>query len=541
MEALHYRPDSALGRAAESVEEISSEFSDSNSENPVIDSSGRPFQSASQTKTANPQTSPLPVRVVPPPANGFQYLHAMLGPTLVPLALAGMVLIFTIFILIEQEDLRDRFLRLAGVAQLHAMTLALDDAGRRISRYLLMQLLVNACYGLCFGIGLFLIGIPNAILWGFIAGIFRIVPYAGVLVATSFPFILALAVFNGWGPPLLVLLLFALLELIAGNLIEPWLYGTHTGISSLALLVTTVFWTMIWGWAGLLLAIPLTVCVIVLGRYVPRMSFLHVLLGDETALSVEAQFYQRLLSLDQEAARTIADNFLKTHSLDSLYDNVFIPALSLAEQDRHKGAMDEKRESFFFLSVSEIISELGAYRAEVFPEKSKKLKARWTFTGHDERLASPAEPTSSPIRIFCLPANDQADEISASMLAQLLERNGYGVLALPLGAEFEEVLSNLSPEPHDVVCISAVPPFAFAQARALCQRIRLILPEINIIAGVWGFSGDLEKAKERFGSTQPDRVVTTLAQAMEQITQWSNSALADETAGSTDSAQVPVE
>ena len=254
-----------------------------------------------------------------------------------------MVLIFTIFILIKQEDLRNRFLRLAGVAQLNAMTLALNDAARRISRYLVMQFLVNTCYGICFGAGLFLIGIPNAVLWGVIAGVLRIVPYVGILTATAFPVALALAAFNGWGPPVLVVLLFALLELIATNVVEPLLYGAHTGISALALLVTTVFWTTLWGWAGLVLAVPLTVCLIVLGRYVPRMSFLHVLLGDETALSVEAQFYQRLLALDQEDARLIAVTFLKGRSLVNLYDQVLVPALSLAEQDRHKGALDETR------------------------------------------------------------------------------------------------------------------------------------------------------------------------------------------------------
>jgi predicted PurR-regulated permease PerM len=539
IEALHYRPDSALGRAADSVQEINNEFSDSNAEGGVPDSSGRTAQGA-PAKTASPTVNPLPVRVVPPPASGSQYIRSLLGPALGPLGMAGMVLIFTVFILIEQEDLRDRFLRLAGVEQLHAMTLALDDATHRISRYLLMLILVNACYGLCFGIGVFLIGIPNAVLWGVIAGAFRIVPYAGVLTATAFPFALALAVFNGWGPPLLVVLLFVLLEVVVGNVVEPLLYGAHTGISSLALLVTTVFWTMLWGWAGLVLAIPLTVCMIVLGRYVPRMSFLHVLLGDETALSVEAQFYQRLLALDQESARTIADNFLKTRPLVGLYDQVVIPALTLAEQDRHKGAMDEKRESFLFLSVSEIISELGAYRAEAAPEKSKKVKGRWTFAGRNEGLASRVEPAAAPLRVFCLPANDHADEITASMLAQLLERNGYGVLALPAGAQFEELLTHLSPEAHDVVCISALPPFAFAQAHALCQRIRLLLPHISILAAVWGFSGDVEKAKERFGNTMPDRMVTSLTQALEQIGQWNSSALTVEPPGPADSAQIPV-
>jgi predicted PurR-regulated permease PerM len=517
IEALHYPPESALGRATESVKEIGSELSDSG--NGVDISSG---------KDAAHPAAPVPVQVVTVPTGGLPYLREVLAPVLVPLATAFMVLIFTVFILIKQEDLRDRFLRLAGVAQLHAMTLALDDAGRRISRYLVMQFLVNAGYGICFGTGLFLIGVPNATLWGVIAGLLRIVPYVGALTATAFPLALALAVFNGWGPPVLIFLLFAFLELITSNVVEPLLYGAHTGISSLALLVTTVFWTTLWGWAGLVLAIPLTVCVIVLGRYVPRMSFLHVLLGDESALSVEIQFYQRLLALDQEDARLIANTFLKTHPLDSLYDTVLIPALTLAEQDRHKGALDEMRESFLFLSVSEIISELTVYGTEGAVAKRKKLRSLWTPSGARELPSSHPEPAASGIRIFCFPANDQADEITSSMLAQLLERAGHGVLSLPVGSPFEEILTHLPPEPDDVVCISALPPFAFAQSHALCQRVRMQLPQTKIVAGIWGYTGDLDKAKERFGSTQPDRVVASLAEAVDQINEWNKAKLASE-------------
>jgi len=536
IEALHSAPDSALGRATESVEEIGREFSDAgiSPATPPADLSKRSSpagtQAGAQSKTAPQPAEPLPVQVVAAPLGGLQSLREVGGPLLKPLGTAGMVLIFTVFILIKQEDLRNRFLRLAGVAQLNAMTLALDDAARRISRYLVMQFLVNACYGVCFGAGLFFIGIPNAILWGVIAGILRIVPYVGILTATAFPVALALAVFNGWGPPVLVVLLFALLELIATNFVEPSLYGAHTGISSLALLVTTVFWTTLWGWAGLVLAVPLTVCVIVMGRYVPRMSFLHVLLGDETALSVEARFYQRLLALDQEDARMIATSFLKAHSLVSLYDEVLVPALTLAEQDRHKGALGEMRESFLFLSVSEIVSELAVYRGEEAPAKSRKLKSRWMSTGQPELPSSNAGPALSAIRVFCLAANDQADEITSSMLSQLLEREGHGVLSLPVGSAFEEILTHLPPEPQDVVCISALPPFAFAQSQALCQRIRMHLPRIKILAGIWGFAGDLDKAKERFGSTRPDRVVASLAQAVQQISEWRNAALASEPA-----------
>ena len=247
IDALHLAPESAWGRAAVSFKDMGQEFLEPQAA-PVSPGAA---PSASPSQAGLHQGQPVvPVQVVTLPANGIQYLGQVLSPVLKPLGTAGMVLIFTVFILIAQEDLRDRFLRLAGVGQLHAMTLALDDAAQRISRYLSMQLLVNACYGLCFGVGVFFIGIPNALLWGVIAGLFRIVPYVGALAATAFPFVLALSIFHGWGPPLMVVALFAVLDLLASNVVEPWLYGARTGISSLALLVTTVFWTMLWGWAG---------------------------------------------------------------------------------------------------------------------------------------------------------------------------------------------------------------------------------------------------------------------------------------------------
>ena len=519
VDALHLPARSAWGRAAISLKQMDAEFLQ-----PQAAHSAEVSSSTLPPKAGPLQASvAIPVQVVTPPANELQYLAQMLSPLLKPLGTTGMVLIFTVFILVAQEDLRDRFLRLAGVAQLHATTLALDDAAQRISRYLTMQFMVNACYGVCFGVGAFFIGIPNALLWGVIAGLFRTVPYVGALVAAVFPFVLALAISPGWGAPLLVVVLFGVLELLASNVVEPWLYGSHTGISALALLVTTVFWTMLWGWAGLVLAVPLTACAIVLGRYVPGMSFLHILLGDETALSVEAQFYQRLLALDQDDARSIVHNFLKSHSLMSLYDQVLIPALTLAEQDRHKGALSETRESFLFLSVSEIVSELALYQPGEGSPKPRRLISRWMSKPTPTVFASAAsqvEPLPSSTRIFCLAANDQADEITSSMLAQLLERSGHGVLSLPVGSPFEEIVKNLPLEPQDVVCISALPPFAFAQAASLCQRVRLHLPVVKLLAGIWGVPGDMEKARDRFAGAHPDAVVGSLAQAVQQIGEW---------------------
>ena len=322
----------------------------------------------------------------------------------------GMVLILTLFLLVGHNDLRNRLFRLVGLHQLNVMTQALNDAARRVGRYLLLQLLVNAGFGVLCGTGLYLIGLPYAALWGTVAAILRVVPYVGSVVAATLPFLLSLAVFDHWMPPLLVFLLFGALELVTGNFVEPWLYGIHTGVSSLALLLTAVFWAALWGPAGLILSTPLTVCVVVLGRYVPQFSFLHILMGDEAVLVAEAQVYQRLLAMDNQEARVVADRYLKDHTLVQLYDSVLIPALTMAEHDRHKGALHPAREEFLFLSIKEMLAELSESTDAAIEAKSE------VSTG----------------RMICLPANDEADEITAAMLAQLLERAGNMAFSFPV-------------------------------------------------------------------------------------------------------------
>ena len=280
--------------------------------------------------------APTEVQVVPQPKPAFQYVYDFLRPALHILGSLGIVVIFSIFMLVNREDLRNRVLRLVGVGQLNAMTQAFDDATQRISRYLRTQFLVNFGFAAWISAGLFLVGVPSPVLWGVVTGIFRLVPYIGVFIAASMPLVLSLAVFDGWAQPLLVFLLFAISEIILSNFIEPLLYGAHTGISALALLVATVFWAVLWGPAGLVLSAPLTVLVVVLGRHVPRMSFLHILLGDEQVLAPEAQLFQRLLAMDQQEAREVVDASLKEKSLVETYDSLFIPALLLIEQERHK-------------------------------------------------------------------------------------------------------------------------------------------------------------------------------------------------------------
>jgi predicted PurR-regulated permease PerM len=502
MEALRIPTKGPLGLAANSLREIGTELSSPGAPSPGPASPERNRKQRTAPGTPGP---PVPVQIVQRPTNGLDYLRG-LQPLLRPVALTGLVLIFTVFMLIKRFDLRHRLFRLAGLGQINLMTQALDDAAERVSRYLLMQGLVNAGFGVLFGFGLYLIGVPNPLLWGVVAGLLRIVPYVGTLVAATLPIALSLAAFDSWLTPLLVFLLFACLELIIGNFVEPWLYGANTGISSLALLVAAIFWTILWGAAGLILSTPLTVCVVVLGRYVPQFSFLHTLLGDEVALGPEAQIYQRLLAMDQPEAHAILDRFLKGKPLVELYDSVLVPALSLAEQDRHKGAIDTAREEFLFLSINEMITELSEYQL-----------------AHDSSPAEDAAAPSGPVeqtgaRILCLPANDRADEVTAAMLAQLLEQAGHAALCLPVAhASLLEMLALLETKQDDVICICSLPPYAFSPARAMCKLVRERFPKPKLVVGVWGFSGDTEKVKARFERTQPDRLLTSMAQALEQI------------------------
>ena len=502
LEAIRAPNTGAVGRAAASVKELGKELANAPvpvANPPAADRSGR-------RAAPSVPSRPLPVQVVEAPANELLYVRDMIQPALRPLGVFLMVLIFSLFLTIGHDDLRDRLFRVVGVSQLNVMTQALNDATRRVSKYLLLQLLVNAAFGAICGTGLFLIGLPYALLWGALAAILRIVPYVGSLVAAAFPLMLSLAVFDDWLHPLLVFLLFGLVELVTGNWVEPRLYGAQTGVSSLALVLTTVFWTVLWGAPGLILSTPLTVCVVVLGRYVPQFAFLHILLGDEPALVEEARFYQRLLAMDDQEARTVIDSYLAGHSLLQLCDAVLVPALTLAEHDRHKGALDPDREAFLFLSVKEMLTEL-VERAE------KSGFAEVAITGE----ATPPAPAAPGGRILCIPANDEADEVSAAMLALLLEHSGCNVVTMMPDPSLQQ-LAFVQPAADDIFCISALPPFAFAHARTLSQQLRARFPGIRIVVGVWGFAGETERAMERFQTPRPDKLVTSLADAIQAVT-----------------------
>ena len=507
MAALHSPAEDTIERAFGAVEEMGGDF--------VLGSARTApatTEAGSTSAPAQPEMRAVPVRAVDGGRSSLEGTGELALRVLKPIGEVGVVVIFTIYMLMKREELRHRLLLLAGMGHLNVMSRALEDATARISRYLIMQIEVNACYGLLFGAGLFLIGVPNATLWGMIAAVFRIVPYVGTMAALVFPLVVSIAVSTSWWPPLLVVAVFLLLETTAANFVEPWLYSSRTGISSLALLATAIFWTMIWGWPGLVLSTPLTVCMVVLGRYVPQMEFLNILLGTNAELSPPAHYYERLLAMNEREAREIAEQYLEGKPLAELYDSVVIPALSLAEEDRHKGALEDVRSNFVFLSVGELVARLNGYRQGGIAVSDKSELSL--------KLEELRHPTPSGFPVVCISASDRADELTTIMLTQLMERAGHPTLLLTSDAVSEDILSGLAQEPSTVVVISALPPFAFAEVQAIFEKVRLRMKTNRVVVGLWNTSDDAEDLGQRFGSSRPDCVVRTLADALRRVAAW---------------------
>jgi hypothetical protein len=451
--------------------------------------------------------------VAPPASSLVQDLGALLGPLSGPIETSVIVIIFTMFMLVKREDLRNRAIRLAGRGRLSLMTQAFDDASRRLSRFLVMQFLVNAVYGSLFGLGLYFIGVPHALLWGMVAAFLRFVPYIGTFVAAALPVAMAIAVFPGWRQAGLAFAVFVLLELIVSNVIEPMLYGAHTGISSLAILVAAVFWATLWGPAGLILSTPLTVCLVVLGRYVPQLKFLEVVLGDEPALPPEQLFYQRLLAMDEEEARSIAEAHLKGKDknknketqVESFYESIIIPALRLAEQDYYIEALDDVTRNFILRSTREVIEDVD----DELPEVSSHASTNENGNGKRSLVRS-------PLKISCVPLRSGSDELVAMMLAQLLRNQGYRVSQVRAGG-VEETVAETSKHGANIVCVSCLPPFAAAAVRFLCKRLKAELPQAQIIVGLWHLEGGVAAARERLGSVCPGFVTTNLPEALAEV------------------------
>ncbi|HXN28748.1 MAG TPA: AI-2E family transporter [Candidatus Acidoferrales bacterium] len=507
---LHWSSHHALDNASQTMTEIGKDLATA----PTAPRSGDPALTRPTILRPVPEPRPVPVEVVSAPALPLQSMQDVLGL----LTSALIVLVLTIFMLIRREDLRNRLIALAGDGNLQVVTQALDDANARVSRYLLLQLAVNACYGVFIGVCLHFIGLPGALLWGVIVGTLRFLPYIGPPLGGIMPLLLSLAVFDGWTRPLLVLGLFVFTELIVSNLVEPLLYGIHTGISSLAILVAAIFWTAIWGPIGLVLSTPLTVCLLVVGRHVPRLRFLQILLGDEPSLTPDSRFYQRLLAMDHGEARQVLEGYLEGKTLEELYDSVLIPALGLAEQDRHQNRLEDAHQKFICQSTRELIDEFWEPRSG---EPAAAVDGR----EHEELSSAAAVRHEQSRKIMCLPARDEADEIVAIMLAQVLETAGHQAQCIPLGTA-AEMLAQVKEQKPDVVCISALPPFAIPHARTLYGKLRAQDSKLRIIVGLWNLADDPSKVSRRLGLTEGSLAFTTLAELRQELEIAPNSALA---------------
>jgi predicted PurR-regulated permease PerM len=463
---------------------------------------GEEAQGQGATSGENEPVKPVLVRVQSPAPSPLETLRDVGGPLIAPFATAGLVVVLVIFMLLQREDLRDRVLRLVGGREVARATEAMDDAGKRISRYLLMQLIINVLYGIPVGIGLYFIGVPNPILWGCLATVLRFIPYLGPVIGALFPIALSFAVAPGWTLPVLTLGLFVTLELFSNNVLEPWLYGASTGLSPVAVLVAAVFWTMLWGPLGLLMSTPLTVCLVVLGRHVPQLAFFDVLLGDEPALSPEVKFYQRLLARDPDEATELAEEYLEDGSLDKLYDSVILPALVHAEQDRLRGSLHRTAVEEIAEDTIGVIDELEEEQDLLSDEVS------------DEMAAGSLAPTS----ILCIGARNGLDEAAAAMLAHLLTRRGAGARTVPRTEISGRNLARLERQGITLICLSYVNPGATQHAQRTLRRLRQHFgTQVRMMLGMWAADPSAEAPQDLLQATGADFVVTSLRQALRQL------------------------
>ncbi|MFN7053507.1 MAG: AI-2E family transporter, partial [Gemmobacter sp.] len=338
-----------------------------------------------------------------------QMLQDLVVPLVSPIATTGLVVVVVVFMLLEREELRDRFIRLIGSNDLHRTTQVLEEAGSRVANYLLVQLLVNLIYAVPIGLGLWLIGVPNALLWGLLTLVLRFVPYIGSVLAAVFPLFLAFAVSPEWEALLWTAALFVVVELVTSNIVEPWLYGSRTGLSPLAIIVSAIFWTWIWGPLGLVLSTPLTVCLVVLGRHIPQFELFDILFGDEPVLAPHARLYQRWLAGDPIEATFRAEEALEEAWLADYHRDTGIPALLLADVDRARGVLAPEHET----RVADMALQMVAELQVVVTEELAEVEA-----GSTEPLPGKGR------RILCIGGRSALDDAAAAMLAQGLAAEG---------------------------------------------------------------------------------------------------------------------
>ncbi|SEN44519.1 Predicted PurR-regulated permease PerM [Sphingomonas gellani] len=443
--------------------------------------------------TANGQR-PVPVEVVQSETSPFAIARTVLAPVLGPLETTVIVLIVAIFILLQREDLRDRFIRLFGSNDLHRTTRAMDDAGRRLSRYFLSQLAVNTCFGLVIGLGLWAIGVPSPAMWGVMAGMLRFVPYVGSLLAAIAPAALAAAVDPGWTMAIEVVVLFVAVEPLTGYVVEPLLYGHSTGLSPVSVIVAAIFWTWLWGPIGLIMSTPLTLILVVMGRHVKSLEFFDVLLGDRPALTPVESFYQRVLASNPDEALAQAETLLTDQPLTAYYDEVVLQGLKLAVEDQARGTINRRRAAEMTRTMQAVIGEL------------------------DSHAAPPAGVAPVPGSVVCVAGHGPFDEAVTAMLSQLLAQRGLSARRIDNAATTRETIATLDLTGVSVIAVSYLELAGSpAQLRYLIRRLRTRAPGARIVVGLWpqGEAALSDTGIQRMIGA--DRYVGTLAEATDAI------------------------
>jgi hypothetical protein len=403
-------------------------------------------------------------------------------------------------------------IRLLGYRRLSLTTTALDEAGNRVSRYLLTQAIINASMGLVIGMGLFLLGVPYALLGGILVVILRFVPYIGIGIAALLPFAVSLATSSNWWQPLSVLGMFAVFETVAAMVIEPMLFSQSAGTSKLAILIAIAFWTWLWGPVGLLLATPLTACLTVVAKNVPQLEFIAVLLGDVPMMQASVTYYKKLLAQDQDEAEAIVEEQLRTHSVEHVFDEVLVPALHYAKRDSRMGILTDDEQEFVYKSTRQIIERIGL--PSTYPPSSTDATAFAAIVVSDTAIVSVAK-----VRILAWPAHDEGDAIALLMLQQLLDATSYEMEISAPGQRLSEILQEVERKSPELFCIGFIPPSGLSASRHLSKLLRGRLPALNIVAGYWGLPEKVHNDREVLLASGATHVAATLIETRDQIAQ----------------------
>ena len=490
-------------------------------------------QAAAPATTGQPSTSEAPkptlVKVQEADPSPFSLVQKVLGPIVHPLTTLGIVIIVVIFLLLQRADLRNRMIRLFGSSDLHRTTVAMDDAASRLSTYFLVQLALNAGFGVLIGVGLWFIGVPSPVLWGVFAALMRFVPYVGALLSGLFPLALAAAVDPGWSMVAWTAALFLIAEPLFGHVAEPMLYGHSTGMSPFAVIVSTLFWGWLWGPIGLILATPFTVCLVVLGRHVERLEFLDVLLGDRPPLTPVENFYQRMLAGDPDEAVELGEQMLKERSLSSYYDEVALKGLQLAANDFARGVVSVQQLENVKVSTRALVDELASRPDEEPPSDIKpKNQSEVPMLAEKVHPKNEAVPGQAPpleerppswrgdAPVMCIAGRGPLDEAASAMLAQLLDKHGLGARVVPHEDVSRNRIRTLDVKGVAMVCIAYLDISGNpANLRYLIRRLQEKLPGKPIVVGLWPMEDAVLSDKFIQNQIGADAYVSSLRQAVE--------------------------